>query len=145
MYNLEYLLKSFIPIVTSLHLFKTLFLILIFSFYANGSAFIWMFYECEKDDIIMMICPEGTNTKDFALQFVQTALSNHHKQQGKHLIRIIESEIKVSVSTLHYVDHQIIVYAYLTILQNPEHSLHLGFPPSYFIPPEVLINLLSYV
>jgi hypothetical protein len=81
---------------------KAIFLVLIFTFYANGSACIWLFYECEKDDIIMMISPNGANSQEFALQFVRTALSQHHQQQSKQTIRIIETDIKLSVSSISY-------------------------------------------
>ena len=91
---------------------KAIFLILIFTFYANGSACIWLFYECEKDDIILMICPEGNNTEEFALQLVHTALSHHNHQQSKQTVRIVETDITISVSTMNYFQ-----------IYNPSHQL----------------------
>ena len=81
---------------------RAIFLLSIFTFYANGSACIWLFYECEKDDIIMMICPDGDNSQEFALQFVRTALSQDHQQQSKQTIKIVETDIKVSVSSISH-------------------------------------------
>lgn len=118
---------------------KAIFLILIFTFYANGSACIWLFYECEKDDIILMICPEGDNTEEFALQFVHTALSHHNHQQSKQTIRIIETNIKVLYSSIKYFK------IYCSSIQFPFASYYdllnisNGYPFSLIKPPRYIV------
>ena len=118
---------------------KAIFLLLIFTFYANGSACIWLFYECEKDDIIMMICPDGDNSQEFALQFVRTALSQHHQQQSKQTIKIVETDIKVSVSSISHFQ------LYNPSIQCPFASsydllnISNGFPFSLIKPPQHIV------
>lgn len=48
-----------------------------------------------------MISPNTVNSQEFALQFVRTALSQHN-QQSKHIIKIVETDIKVSVSSISH-------------------------------------------
>ena len=118
---------------------KAIFLLLIFTFYANGSACIWLFYECEKDDIIMMICPNTVNSQEFALQFVRTALSQHNHQQSKHIIQIVETDIKVSVSSISHFQ------LYNPSIQCPFASsydllnISNGYPFSLIKPPQHIV------
>lgn len=117
---------------------KAIFLLLIFTFYANGSACIWLFYECEKDDIIMMISPNTVNSQEFALQFVRTALSQHN-QQSKHIIKIVETDIKVSVSSISHFQ------LYNSSIQCPfarfydNLNISNGYPFSLFKPPRHIV------
>ena len=121
------------------HHCKAIFLILIFTFYANGSACLWLFYECEKDDIIMMICPDGDNSQEFALQFVRTALSQHHHQQSKQTIRIIETNIKILYSSIKF------FRIFSSSIQSPFAcsydllNISNGYPFSLIKPPRLIV------
>lgn len=86
-----------------------------------------------------MICPDGDNSQEFALQFVRTALSQHHQQQSKQTIKIVETDIKVSVSSISHFQ------LYNPSIQSPFDSsydllnISNGYPFSLIKPPRHIV------